>query len=201
MSCKFLTQTTSGILAVGTAIGLNAASAIIPIDLRENSGRIGNPQPAWAQDVDEEISIRVYQQASPAVVAIDTGDGAGSGSIITPDGLVLTNAHVLGDARTVTVRLADGQQFQGDVVGYGERGLDLAAVRIRGGRGNFPTIRIAPPGSVRVGQRAFAIGNPFGLQGTFTVGIVSRIDPERGLIQTDAAINPGLIWCKLQKLG
>ncbi|MEM9769830.1 MAG: trypsin-like peptidase domain-containing protein, partial [Cyanobacteria bacterium P01_D01_bin.71] len=56
---------------------------------------------------------------------------------------------------------------------------------------NLPTLDIAPAGSVRVGQRAFAIGNPFGLEGTFTVGIVSRIDPERGLIQTDAAINPG----------
>ena len=192
MSCKFLTQATSGILAVGTAVGINALSAIIPIDLlAPNSWRQGNLQPAWAQDVNEEISIQVYQKASPAVVAIDSGDGEGSGSIVTSDGLVLTNAHVLGNARIVTVRLADGRQFQADVVGYGERGLDLAAVRIRGGQGNFPTIRIAPPGSVRVGQRAFAIGNPFGLQGTFTVGIVSRIDPQRGLIQTDAAINPG----------
>ena len=192
MSCKFLTQTTSGVLAVGAAIGLNAFSAIIPIDLLEpNSWRQKHSQSAWAQDVDEEISIRVYQQASPAVVAIEAGDGSGSGSIITSDGLVLTNAHVLGGASAVTIRLADGQQFQGDVVGYGERGLDLAAVQIRGGARQFPTIRIAPPGSVRVGQRAFAIGNPFGLQGTFTVGIVSRIDPDRGLIQTDAAINPG----------
>lgn len=192
MSCKFLTQTTSGILAVSIAVGLNAVSAIIPIELLEPNGwRQGNPQPAWAQDVNEEISIQVYQQASPAVVAIDAGDNAGSGSIITSDGLVLTNGHVLGNARTVTVRLADGRQFQADVVGYGERGLDLAAVQIRGGEGDFPTIRIASPGSVRVGQRAFAIGNPFGLQGTFTVGIVSRIDPARGLIQTDAAINPG----------
>ncbi|MDJ0708211.1 MAG: trypsin-like peptidase domain-containing protein [Leptolyngbyaceae cyanobacterium MO_188.B28] len=192
MSCKFLIQTTSGVLAVGAAIGLNAFSAIISIDLLEpNSWRQKHSQSAWAQDVDEEISIRVYQQASPAVVTIEAGNGSGSGSIITSNGLVLTNAHVLGGVRTVTVRLADGRQFQGDVVGYGERGLDLAAVQIRGGTREFPTIRIAPPGTVRVGQRAFAIGNPFGLQGTFTVGIVSRIDLNRGLIQTDAAINPG----------
>ena len=64
MSCKFLTQTTSGVLAVGAAIGLNAFSAIIPIDLLEpNSGGRKHPQSVWAQDVDEEISIQVYQKA------------------------------------------------------------------------------------------------------------------------------------------
>ncbi|NJL87520.1 MAG: trypsin-like serine protease [Leptolyngbyaceae cyanobacterium SM1_1_3] len=150
------------------------------------------PQAAQAQSADDEqTSIRIYRQASPAVVAIDAGEGTGSGSIITAEGLVLTNAHVVRNARTVTVRLEDGRQFQGDVVGYGEQGLDVAAIEIRGDGATFPTIPLAAPGSVQVGQRAFAIGNPFGLQGTFTVGIVSRIDSERGLIQTDAAINPG----------
>ena len=91
----------------------------------------------------------------------------------------------------VTVRLADGRTFQGDVVGYGDNRIDLAAVRLRGNPGNLPVVSIAAPNSVRVGQRAFAIGSPFGLQGTLTVGIISRIDTQRGLIQTDAAINPG----------
>ncbi|MEO1400612.1 MAG: trypsin-like peptidase domain-containing protein [Cyanobacteria bacterium J06635_1] len=144
---------------------------------------------AQAQNQDESTSIRVYQQASPAVVAINAGDNSGSGSIITRDGLILTNAHVLGSARTVTVQLSDGQQFEADVVGYADNGLDLAAVKIRGG-GNFPIIEFASD-RAQVGQQAFAIGNPFGLQGTFTVGIVSRLDQSRGLIQTDAAINPG----------
>jgi S1-C subfamily serine protease len=177
----------SGALALGTAVSLMAVSAIAP-----------NPMPhplaarvAHAQAEDEGTNIRVYQQASPAVVAIETGSGGGSGSIITADGLILTNAHVVGNARVVRVILSDGREFTGDVVGYGENRIDLAAVRLRGNVTGLPVMRIAPAGSVQVGQRAFAIGSPFGLQGTFTVGIVSRIDPDRGLIQTDAAINPG----------
>lgn len=148
------------------------------------------PAAALAQGFNEDISVRVYQQASPAVVAIDAGNSTGSGSIITPEGLVLTNAHVLAGADQVTVRLADGRQFSGQVVGYADENLDLAAIQIDGGDTNFPVIPLADS-ITRVGQQAFAIGSPFGLQGTFTVGIVSRIDPERGLIQTDAAINPG----------
>ncbi len=148
------------------------------------------PAVAQAQGFDEDISVRVYQQASPAVVAIDAGSSTGSGSIITTAGLVLTNAHVIGDANQVTVRLADGREFSGQVVGYADENLDLAAIQIDGGDTVFPVIPLANS-STQVGQQAFAIGNPFGLQGTFTVGIVSRIDSERGLIQTDAAINPG----------
>ncbi len=144
----------------------------------------------YAQGTDEATNIRVYQQASPAVVAIDGGSSTGSGSIITPEGLVLTNAHVVSGASQVTIQLADGREFLGQVVGYANENLDLAAVQIDGGDTTFPTISLAEP-LAQVGQQAFAIGNPFGLQGTFTVGIVSRIDTERGLIQTDAAINPG----------
>ncbi|MDY6782605.1 MAG: trypsin-like peptidase domain-containing protein [Cyanobacteriota bacterium] len=148
-------------------------------------------KPAFAQNSDEQISIRVYETASPAVVSIETSDGNGSGSIITSNGLVLTNAHVVEGEQTVEVILADGRRFTADVIGFGERGVDLAMVRIRDAN-NLPTVRISPPGSVRVGQRAFAIGNPFGrFQGTFTTGIVSRIDDEKGIVQTDAAINPG----------
>ncbi|MEM1254436.1 MAG: trypsin-like peptidase domain-containing protein [Cyanobacteria bacterium P01_H01_bin.21] len=148
------------------------------------------PAAAQAQGVDEDTNVRVYQQASPAVVAIDSGNNSGSGSIITSAGLVLTNAHVVGGARQVTVRLSDGRQFSGQVIGYADESLDLAAIQINGGDTTFPVIPLAT-NMAQVGQQAFAIGNPFGLQGTFTVGIVSRIDSERGLIQTDAAINPG----------
>jgi S1-C subfamily serine protease len=147
--------------------------------------------PATAQDIDEETNIRVYEKASPAVVAIETDSATGSGSIITPEGLVLTNAHVLADAGdTVKVTLADGREVTAEVVAFDAGGLDLAAVQIRGER-NLPTIPLAAAGSVRVGQKAFAIGSPFGFRNTFTTGIVSRIDDERGVIQTDAAINPG----------
>jgi S1-C subfamily serine protease len=168
-----------------TACGLLAASGVSSLWL--------DSAPAAAQAVnDEQTSIRVYQQASPAVVSINTGGGTGSGSIISADGLVLTNAHVVSGARrTITVTLANGRRAPADIVAFGNNGLDLAVLRIRGLRG-LPAMRLASPGSVQVGQRAFAIGNPFGrFSGTFTTGIVSRIDGQRGLIQTDAAINPG----------
>ncbi|NEQ33800.1 MAG: trypsin-like serine protease [Leptolyngbya sp. SIO4C5] len=178
-------------VALGAALGLNIISAIAPSGLLKSAAIPPIPAALAQSAADEQTSIRVYRQASPAVVAIDAGEGSGSGSLISSDGLVLTNAHVVRDARTVTVRLEDGRQFQGDVVGYGDRGLDVAAIQLRGNGTTFPSIPLAAANSVQVGQRAFAIGNPFGLQGTFTVGIVSRLDSERGLIQTDAAINPG----------
>ncbi len=143
------------------------------------------------QDRTEETNIRVYETASPAVVSIDTEKNNGSGTIITPEGLILTNAHVVAEVQTVDVILADGRKLVADVIAFGEGGLDLALLQIREGR-NLPSIPIAAVGSVKVGQRAFAIGNPFGrFQGTLTIGIVSRIDQQQRLIQTDAAINPG----------
>jgi len=150
------------------------------------------PNIAAAQTIDEQVNIRVYQVASPAVVSLDAGKTTGSGSIISPDGLVLTNAHVVQNAgSTVTVILSDGRQLAADVVAKGSAGKDLALVKIRDAA-DLPIISFADPESVQVGQIAFAIGNPFGqLPGTFTNGIVSRIDKQRGLVQTNAAINPG----------
>mgnify|MGYP005846922789 CR=1 FL=1 len=153
--------------------------------------RAVNPPELLGQRSEEETNIRIYEQASPAVVAIDTDKSNGSGTIISPDGMILTNAHVVSEGGTVKVTLADGREFTADVIGFGENGLDLAVVKIPNVR-NLPTIPMANASSLRVGQRAYAIGNPFGrFQGTFTQGIISRIDQQRGLIQTDAAINPG----------
>ncbi|HEY9619466.1 MAG TPA: trypsin-like peptidase domain-containing protein [Crinalium sp.] len=189
---EFRRLATSGLVALGTAFSLVTLDAVSPVNLL-NLSQFGQPSlhQALAQDAEDSVNVRVYQQASPAVVSIDTGEGTGSGSIISPEGLILTNAHVVGDSRRVKVTLADGREFQGDVIAYGEAGLDLAVVRISG-QNNLPTVRLARSNTVQVGQRAFAIGNPFGqFQGTLTTGIVSRIDTNRGLIQTDAAINPG----------
>jgi S1-C subfamily serine protease len=149
-------------------------------------------QAAIASDNDERTNIRVYKQAGPAVVSIRAGSAVGSGSILSSDGLVLTNAHVIASAQgnPVQVTLADGRKFTGKIVGVGNNSLDLALIQLQGAK-NLPTVKLSNS-EVEVGQRAFAIGNPFGqFQGTFTTGIVSRVDPKRGLIQTDAAINPG----------
>ncbi len=178
----------SQILRFTTSVVLAAVITTGKIPLTESFRLL----PAHAQNSDEDTNIQVYEKASPAVVSISVSGSRGSGSIITPDGLVLTNAHVIANARTnvVTVIMADRRRFRADIIAIADRGLDLAVLKIRD-QNNLPTIPIANPNSVRVGQRAFAIGNPFGLQGTFTTGIISRIDPQRGLIQTDAAINPG----------
>ncbi|MEB3281971.1 MAG: DVUA0089 family protein [Lyngbya sp.] len=204
MNLKFLSLATSGLLAIGTTVNVNGADAsssktLLPDlaptaeqpDLKFNRAIAPSNPLLLAQDDGEETNIRVYEQASPAVVSIDTEKANGSGTIISPDGMVLTNAHVVSQGGDVKVTLADGREMTADVIAFGEDGLDLAVLKIRNAR-NLPTIPIAKPGSVRVGQRAFAIGNPFGqFQGTFTIGIVSRIDGQRNLIQTDAAINPG----------
>ncbi|MBW4515602.1 MAG: trypsin-like peptidase domain-containing protein [Timaviella obliquedivisa GSE-PSE-MK23-08B] len=186
MNIKLRQFATSGFAILGTAIGFTFLNGATPIEILSLQ-QFGYSHQAWAQDADEATSERVYANARPAVVSIESDDGTGSGSIISADGLILTNAHVIGNSRTVKVRLEDGRTLEGRVVGYGD-GLDLAAVRVQGN--NFPVIPLASA-TARVGQKAFAIGSPFGLEGTFTTGIVSRLDNERGVIQTDAAINPG----------
>lgn len=186
MNIKLRQLATSGFAILGTTIGFNLLNGATPIEILSLQ-QFGSPHQVFAQDADETTSERVYASARPAVVSIESDEGTGSGSIISADGLILTNAHVVGKSRAVKVQLEDGRTLEGRVVGYGD-GLDLAAVRIQGN--NFPTISLASA-TAKVGQRAFAIGNPFGLEGTFTTGIVSRIDNERGVIQTDAAINPG----------
>ncbi len=145
---------------------------------------------ATAFSADEQTSINVYQQASPSVVTIRVGRGAGSGSIISADGLVLTNDHVVSSARNgrVEVLTSTGQTYTGDVIATDRRN-DLALVRLRTDD-PLPALPMASRDGIRVGQRVYAIGSPFGLSGTFTTGILSRI-ADNGDLQTDAAINPG----------
>ena len=193
MNFKLLSLAVSGILTVGVAASAAAVVKVPPGQQEANLAEF-NSVPwtgAIAENAEEQTNIRIYEKASPAVVTVDTAKSNGSGTIISPDGMVLTNAHVVSAGGTVNIIMSDGRKLVADVVGFGEAGLDLAVVKIRG-QNNLPTIPLARPGSVKVGQQAFAIGNPFGrFQGTFTIGIVSRIDTQGGLIQTDAAINPG----------
>lgn len=182
----------SSLLVAGIAPSLAIADVFFPHPLSPQTGDLVlSRSVAVAQTTDEAIRVNVYNGAIPAVVSIETEFGNGSGSIVSPDGLVLTNAHVVENESTVIVKLENGQEFEGDVIAFGEAGLDLAAVQLRDAE-DLPTISFEPSGEVSVGQTAFAIGNPFGqFQGTLTTGIISRIDRDKNLIQTDAAINPG----------
>ena len=120
--------------------------------------------------------------------------GVGSGFIITPDGYILTNAHVVANASEVTVRLTDKREFKAKVVGTDQR-TDVAVVKIDAA--GLPTVRIGDPSRLRTGEWVAAIGSPFGLENTVTAGIVSakhRALPSENyvpFIQTDVAVNPG----------
>jgi V8-like Glu-specific endopeptidase len=167
-------------------VNLLASSLII-------TGSVGMIPPTYAQTTtnDEDVTVRVYQLASPAVVSIRAGSATGSGSIIDSKGLVLTNGHVVRNSNTVVVTLANKKQLQGKVISR-SRNPDLALIQLQNVTGNLPKINIISSSQVKVGQRAFAIGDPFGqFAGTLTTGIISRIDSDRKLLQTDAAINPG----------
>jgi serine protease Do len=147
----------------------------------------GSAQTAFAVDPEESATINVYDQASKAVVSIRTRGGSGAGAIIDPRGLIITNNHVVDGASQVQVQTADGRTYRGQVLALDSRN-DLALVQIQPDR-KLSSLRLSqtPP---RVGQRVYAIGNPFGLDRTLTVGILSRIAPS-GDLQTDAALNPG----------
>ncbi len=142
-------------------------------------------------DADERVNIDVYKTAIPSVVTVLAGGGSGAGTIVSRDGLVLTNDHVVRGSLDGSVRVTvqGNKTYPGTVIAR-DRQNDLALIRLQT-REPLPALRFADPNSIEVGQKAFAIGNPFGLAGTFTTGIVSRIDPRRGDIQTDAALNPG----------
>lgn len=124
--------------------------------------------------------------------------GTGSGFIIKSDGLILTNAHVVSGADTVTVKLKDGREYSGKVMGTDPL-TDVAVVKIQAN--NLPTVAVGNSEGLKPGEWAIAIGNPLGLDNTVTVGIISATgrrssqvgvpDKRVGFIQTDAAINPG----------
>jgi serine protease Do len=121
--------------------------------------------------------------------------GAGSGFIVSDDGYILTNAHVVMDADDVTVRLSDRREFPAKVIGADERS-DVAVIKIDAQ--HLPTVRIGDPRQLRPGEWVLAIGSPFGLENSATAGIVSATSRAVGgegsyvpFIQTDVAVNPG----------
>ncbi|HYO67490.1 MAG TPA: trypsin-like peptidase domain-containing protein, partial [Archangium sp.] len=149
------------------------------------------------QQFSDELESLV-SKAAPAVVAVQHPRGHGTGLFLTPDGYVLTNRHVVRSRGKLVLELHDGSEVRAELVG-GDPPTDLAVVRAEGGT-KFPTLPLADPHDVRVGQLVMAIGNPFRLEQSVSMGVVSAINrtlplPDgvilEGLLQTDAAINPG----------
>ena len=150
--------------------------------------------PAAAKTPAASTANRVYDKANPAVVTIRNNNGHGSGFIISSDGYVVTNAHVVkGQPAVVTLIMADGKtEIPADLVGFGKDGLDLALLKINRRGQKFPTVALSKTTS-RVGDNTYAIGTPLheAFKNTFTTGIVSAIREDGKYIQHNAAINKG----------
>jgi len=141
--------------------------------------------------------VRAVDLVGPAVVKLEAGQGAGSGFLISADGLLVTNSHVVHGASHVRVTFADERNARGEVIGD-DPDTDLAVVRVAGNQ--LPYASFGDSSAVRVGQIAIAIGNPYGFQFTVTSGVVSALGRSLrarsgrlmdNILQTDAALNPG----------
>jgi len=165
------------------------------------------PDEAEVLDAYSRAVVAVVEQVGPAVVSIAAGGrtapgraertGAGSGVLITPDGYVLTNSHVVHAAGRLEVALTDGRALGATMVGD-DPATDLAVIRVSAS--SLPAATLGQSATLKVGQLVIAIGNPFGFQSTVSAGVVSALGRSlRGaagrlienVIQTDVALNPG----------
>jgi S1-C subfamily serine protease len=189
--------------AGGPSLFATSSSRIGTLDLKE-----AHAAPAY--DAEEQNNIAIYKRVSPSVVNITSTalvfnffygtvpqQGQGSGFILDKAGHILTNYHVVAGAnRGIEVQLSDKRKFAARVIGT-DRTHDLALLQIEAP--NLQPVTLADSSQLNVGQKVYAIGNPFGLSGTMTRGIISAIRPIKSensapiedAIQTDAAINPG----------
>lgn len=199
-----------------SAVGMVIVAMLWPFS---GCNAIGQELPAVAapsrRDLtpDERTNIRVYELANRSVANVNTkgtvaaglflfevpSEGAGSASVIDKQGHLLTNYHVVEGADEIQVMLYDGSAYDGKLVGYDEA-TDVAVLRINAPQELLEPVAFGTSSDLLVGQRVFAIGNPFGLERTLTIGIISSLNrslPTRSgrtiksIIQTDAAINPG----------
>ncbi len=158
-----------------------------------------DPEESEALDAYSRVVVQVAERLRPAVVNLRRahGRGEGSGVLFTPDGLLLTNHHVVRGSEQVVLRLADGRQMGGRVIGA-DPWTDLAVVRAEGE--NLAHASLGDSSRLRVGQLVVAIGSPLGFESTVTAGVVSALGRTLrsitghlvdNVIQTDAALNPG----------
>lgn len=163
---------------------------------------------------DERTTIEIFRESLPSVVYISSltvnraqaspnpvqiTRGTGSGFVWDHQGHVVTNYHLIRNAQSATVILADNSEWDAALVGY-EPDRDLAVLRIKAPASRLRPIPVGTSDDLQVGQKVFAIGNPFGFDHTLTTGVISGLGRDvpgatgetiRGMIQTDAAINPG----------
>lgn len=190
-----------------------ACSASAALSAPKSASLVKAPPSVTVLTPDERVNINVYNDANQAVVNITTmaitpeeamfgvlpHSGSGSGAIVSPEGYVVTNLHVLENAQTIRVTLFDGSTEKAELVGA-DPANDIAVIKFDPKKRKLCVIAMGDSSDLVVGRRAFAIGNPFGLERTMTQGIISSVGRSlrteagrlvKGVIQTDAAINPG----------
>lgn len=213
-------------LGAATLVALGGCGTLLPIIPAPEY--VGRYEPELTTDVPDEeplpplrledrgdteaVAMRVYRANLKSVVNITTiaayrnrlgatrpSAGGGSGFFIDADGRVVTNNHVIDGAQSIIVTLHDGSNYRAEVVGVDEE-LDIAVLRIDALGRPLAPVHWGESGRLQIGQSVYALGNPFGLEGTLTAGLVSGLrrpfETESGflvnnLIQTDTAINPG----------
>jgi S1-C subfamily serine protease len=192
VSAKFLAGLAAALMGVlVVAVGFGQMFGTAPVSAQTTT------RSAAAATAPAGTVAAVAQSVGPAVVSVRTDQGLGSGVIYDPSGLILTNAHVVASAQSITIGLVDGRHFAGKVVGS-DAGFDVAVIKIDGS--NLPTATLGTTSNLQVGDAVVAIGNPFGFDHTLTTGVVSALNRpvsegqgsyNQPMVQTDAAINPG----------
>jgi S1-C subfamily serine protease len=171
--------------------------------ISDNSDNGGTGDVADFSDLYDEVRasvVRITTGAASDDPFSDQATGLGSGVVIDEDGSILTNYHVVSGFDEVTVTFSDGTVVDGTVAGT-DPGNDIALVKVEAGLDALKPATLGDSSAVEVGSIVAAVGNPFGLDGTFTTGVISGLDrslpssangrPIRGLLQTDTAVNPG----------
>jgi serine protease Do len=185
----------SGLVAENGAAVVNISVVEKPQKFGSGGSGGGNGDPGDEDPLSQ--FFHRFQVPMPGPDHMPPAHGIGSGFIVTPDGYVLTNAHVVADASEVTVKLTDRREFRAKVIGADKRS-DVALIKIPAT--GLPTVRFGDPDKIRPGQWAIAIGSPFGFENSVTAGVVSAVGrplPDDSgssfvtFIQTDAAVNPG----------
>jgi len=200
----------ASLLLVNTSVSQVVHGPIASIEKATPMATTASPTPAnpsavptvtggSVSDVVSRQYVRIYQEVNPSVVYIDVGDASGSGFVWDKEGHIVTNNHVVDGAKKIQVTFSDSASVSATLVGQ-DPDSDLAVIKVDPAGLDLRPVRLGDSINLKPGERAIAIGNPFGWVGTMTVGIISAIGrsieapsgyliPEA--IQTDAAINPG----------